>query len=99
LGATSAGVIVALTFVSAIDDPGRFRSSKAVGAHFGLTLRKYQSGETDVTASAKVGSEREPFHSIEQCRLALNAGSDSFGRRSVPLSSAPMSSTPPPTVR
>ena len=31
------GVIVALTFVSAIDDPGRFRSSKAVGAHFGLT--------------------------------------------------------------
>ena len=43
------GVIVALTFVSAVDDPGRFRSSKAVGAHFGLTPRKYQSGETDVT--------------------------------------------------
>jgi transposase len=43
------GVIVALTFVSAVDDPARFRSSKAVGAHFGLTPRKYQSGETDVT--------------------------------------------------
>ena len=43
------GVIVALTFVAAIDDPGRFRSSKAVGAHFGLTPKKYQSGETDVT--------------------------------------------------
>ncbi len=26
------GVIVALTFVAAVDDPGRFRSSKAVGA-------------------------------------------------------------------
>src|SRR3712207_6051328 len=43
------GVIVALTFVAAVDDPGRFRSSKAAGAHFGLTPRKYQSGETDVT--------------------------------------------------
>src|ERR671916_2131575 len=42
------GVIVALTFVAAVDDPGRFRSSKAAGAHFGLTPRKYQSGETDV---------------------------------------------------
>jgi transposase len=43
------GTIVALTFVTAIDDPGRFRSSRRVGAHFGLTPRKYQSGATDVT--------------------------------------------------
>jgi transposase len=50
------GVIVALTFVSAVDDPARFRCSKAVGAHFGLTPRKYQSGETDVTGRiSKVG--------------------------------------------
>src|SRR3712207_611471 len=46
--APGVGVIVALTFVAAVDNPGRFRSSKAVGAHFGLTPRKYQSGETDV---------------------------------------------------
>ena len=43
------GAIVALTFASAIDDPARFRSSRMVGAHFGLTPRKHQSGETDVT--------------------------------------------------
>ncbi len=50
------GVIVALTFVAAVDAPGRFRSSKAVGAHFGLTPKKYQSGETDVTGRiSKVG--------------------------------------------
>jgi transposase len=50
------GVIVALTFVAAIDDPGRFRSSKQVGAHFGLTPRKYQSGETDVSGRiSKIG--------------------------------------------
>lgn len=42
-----AGVIVALTFVSAIDKAERFRSSRMVGAHFGLTPKKYQSGETD----------------------------------------------------
>jgi hypothetical protein len=35
---------------------GRFRSSKAVGAHFGLTSKKYQSGETDVTGRiSKIG--------------------------------------------
>src|SRR3954469_25896703 len=43
------GTIVALTFAAAIDDPARFRSSRRVGAHFGLTPRKHQSGETDVT--------------------------------------------------
>jgi transposase len=50
------GPIVGLTFVAAIDDPGRFRSSKQVGAHFGLTPRKYQSGETDVSGRiSKIG--------------------------------------------
>ncbi len=50
------GVLVALTYVAAIDDPTRFRSSKATGAHFGLTPKKYQSGETDVTGRiSKIG--------------------------------------------
>ena len=50
------GPIVALTYVAAIDDPARFRSSKTVGAHFGLTPKKYQSGETDVTGRiSKIG--------------------------------------------
>ena len=54
--APGVGVVVALTFVAAVDDPGRFRSSKAVGAHFGLTPKKYQSGETDVTGRiSKIG--------------------------------------------
>jgi transposase len=50
------GPIVALTYASAIDDPGRFKSSKRVGPHFGLTPRKYQSGQTDVTGRiSKIG--------------------------------------------
>lgn len=42
------GAVVALTFVAAVDDPTRFRRSNDVGAHFGLTPKRYQSGETDV---------------------------------------------------
>lgn len=50
------GALTALTFVAAIDDPGRFRSSRMVGAHFGITPTKYQSGETDVAGRiSKVG--------------------------------------------
>jgi transposase len=47
--APGVGTIVSLTYVSAIDDPGRFSSSKQVGAHFGMVPKKYQSGEVDVT--------------------------------------------------
>ena len=50
------GAIVAITFKSEVDDPTRFRRSRDVGPHFGLTPRKYQSGELDVTGSiTKVG--------------------------------------------
>ncbi len=50
------GALVAITFTTAVDDPARFRRSRAVGAHFGLTPKKYQSGETDVTGGiSKVG--------------------------------------------
>jgi transposase len=50
------GALVAITYTSAVDEPGRFARSRAVGAHFGLTPRKYQSGETDVTGGiSKVG--------------------------------------------
>jgi transposase len=56
MSAPGVGPLVALTYVSAIDDPQRFTSSKAVGAHFGLTPKKYQSGETDITGRiSKIG--------------------------------------------
>jgi transposase len=50
------GPIVALTYAGAIDDPARFKSSKQTGAHFGLTPKKYQSGNTDYTGRiSKIG--------------------------------------------
>jgi transposase len=41
------GAITALTFKAAVDDPHRFKRSRTVAAHFGLTPRRYQSGEID----------------------------------------------------
>ena len=43
------GPVVALTYRATVDVPARFRNSKAVGAVFGLTPSKYQSGESDRT--------------------------------------------------
>src|SRR6188472_2813183 len=41
------GPVVALTYRATVDVPARFRNSKAVGAVFGLTPSKHQSGEVD----------------------------------------------------
>ena len=59
------GPIVGLTYVAAIDDPARFKSSKQVGPHFGMTPKKYQSGETDYSGRiSKIGdaSVRTALH-------------------------------------
>lgn len=40
------GPITALNFKTAIDDPTRFKNAKLVGAYFGLTPKRWQSGET-----------------------------------------------------
>src|SRR5215208_3912468 len=54
--APGVGALVAVTFETAVDDPGRFRTAEAVGARFGLTPKRYQSGETDVSGGiSKVG--------------------------------------------
>lgn len=41
------GIITALSFQAEIDDPLRFRKSRDVGVHIGLTPRRYASGEVD----------------------------------------------------
>lgn len=53
------GVLISLTFVSAIDDPSRFRSSRSLGAHLGLTKRKYQPAQTDVTGRISKCGDQE----------------------------------------
>jgi len=41
------GPITALAFLSAVDDPTRFKHARDVGPYLGLTPTRYQSGETD----------------------------------------------------
>ena len=45
--APGVGPLTALAFKTAIDDPSRFHKSRQVGVHFGLTPRKYASGQID----------------------------------------------------
>ena len=47
--------LVAITSRSAIDDPSRFAKSQTVVASFGLTPKKYQSGETNLDGGIRVG--------------------------------------------
>lgn len=46
--APGVGFVTALTFKAGVDDPSRFRRSRTVAAHFGLTPRRFQSGEMDI---------------------------------------------------
>src|SRR5262249_58597891 len=69
------GPVVALTFRVTVDVPARFRKSKAVGAGFGLTPAKYQSGENDRTGAISRRGD-------EMMRLLLYAAAPSVpGRR------------------
>ena len=47
MSAPGVGPVVALAYVTGVEDPGRFKSSSSVGAYFGMTPRRYQSGEVD----------------------------------------------------
>ena len=43
------GAVTAAAFLATVDDPERFRRSSSVGAYFGLTPRRCQSGDIDYT--------------------------------------------------
>jgi transposase len=52
------GPVVALAYRVTVDVPARFKNSKAVGAVFGLTPTRYQSGESDRTGGiSRCGDE------------------------------------------
>ncbi len=53
------GPIAALAFRTGVDDPLRFKRSRTVGAHFGVTPRRYQSGEMDYTGRISKCGDRE----------------------------------------
>jgi transposase len=52
------GYVTALTFKSGVDDPTRFKRSRTVGAHFGLTPKRFQSGEIDFDGHISCSGDR-----------------------------------------
>jgi transposase len=66
------GPVVALTYRATVDVPVRFRKSKSVGAVFGLTCAKYQSGEIDRTgAISRCGDEMVRTTLYEAAQILL----------------------------
>lgn len=67
------GPITALTFVAAVDDPTRFRTSRDVGPFFGLTPRVFQSGSSSRTGGISHRGDkntRKALFLAAQCLLA-----------------------------
>jgi transposase len=57
--APGVGYVTALTFKAAVDDPTRFKQSRTVAAHFGLTPRRFQSGEVDCDGHISCSGDRQ----------------------------------------
>jgi transposase len=80
MGVPGVGEITALSFKAAVDDPSRFKRSRTVGAHFGLTPRRFQSGETDNTGHISHAGDAD-------VRAALYAAANAMLMRSITWSS------------
>jgi len=66
------GSVVALTYRATVDVPARFRKSKSVGAVFGLTCSREQSGERDRSgAISRCGDEMMRTMLYEAAQIML----------------------------
>ena len=65
------GPITSLAFCATVDDPARFQVSKLVGAHFGLTPKVYQSGETDRSGSISKAGDHLVRHLLYEAASSL----------------------------
>lgn len=76
MSALGVSPFVALTYRAAVDEPARFRQSRAVGAHFGLAPRTHQSGELDRRGHiTKNGDETLRSALFEAALVLLRPGS------------------------
>jgi transposase len=57
--APGVGFITALTYKAGVDDPTRFKRSRTVAAHFGITPRRLQSGEMDIEGRISKSGDAE----------------------------------------
>ena len=69
--APGVGVITALTYKAAVDEPSRFKRSRTVAAHFGLTPRRHQSGEVDYSGHISKAGDPSVRHALYVAANAL----------------------------
>jgi len=66
------GPVTALSFMTAIDDPSRFRRSRDVAAYFGLTSRRWQSGSSiDVQGRISKAGDADVRRALYEAASAL----------------------------
>ena len=66
------GPVTALSFMTAIDDPSRFRRSRDVAAYFGLTSRRWQSGTSiDVQGRIPKAGDADVRRALYEAASAL----------------------------
>jgi transposase len=67
------GPLTALAFRTTIDDPYRFKKSRDVAVHLGLTPRKYASGEIDYNGRiSKCGDPMARAHLFEAAKVMMS---------------------------
>jgi transposase len=66
------GPVAALSFVTAIDDPSRFKRSRDAAAYFGLTSRRWQSGKSiDVQGRISKAGDGDVRRALYEAASAL----------------------------
>lgn len=78
------GPVTALAFKSAVDDPTRFRKARNVGAHFGLTPKRWQSG-TSIDFQGRIskageGEVRTLLYEAASCLMTRSKQSNALKR-------------------
>ena len=74
------GCVTALTFKAAVDEPARFKSSRTVAAHFGLTPRRFQSGQTDSPGHSSRAGDPEVRSALYVAAHALVTRTQAWSR-------------------
>ncbi|MET4278927.1 MULTISPECIES: IS110 family transposase [unclassified Bradyrhizobium] len=69
--APGVGALVALTFRATVDNRARIKKSTNVGAHFGLTPRRYQSGQADRIGSIFKCSDELTRAMLHEAAIAI----------------------------
>jgi transposase len=67
-----------VAYTTAVDDPKRFRKSRSVGAYFGLTTKRYQSGEIDYDGGISRCGDRMVRSYLYEAANALLTRTKSF---------------------